>query len=245
MENMVGMIKFTDFELEFLKKRNIVKRGNVLVNLNNGVPFTYCGVKKDKDDENVDRFIFKSNYIRLEFHRENGEPTMTSVFIKKKDKTYYAGEYYNCDMKKFGCKCDIDYAYKARIFGIHIKDYSNNRYHGYVSVEPKNNSELASRTIITKYVNGESTISPHIIESTKCEILDDTLHCHSTSECEPTRYLATESNFRNVLIEGINEEFRYQSKMQEYFYEYVPDLVETYSRSLDYTKDNIEPSHKK
>lgn len=242
MSNLIKMFRFSDFELDFLAKRNIAMEGNELVNLNTGVPFQFVNIRKDKENEKVDRYIFKSNSVTIECERVNGNPTApVTIFVKKKRETYYASEYYycsvNCGMQKFGCECDLDDAYKATIFGIYIKDYPNAKlYHGYVTVEPRNNPELTSRTTITKYINDRSTISPHIIDSTKYEILDDTLHCHSASECEPTRYIACGAIFEDVLTKAIEEEFCYEPKIQNYFKDYVPELVETYTISLDYTR---------
>jgi len=251
MENVVGMIKFSDFELEFLEKMNIVKEGNSLMNLNNGVPFTLYKVEKDVhrskyDPETYDRYIFKSNSVLLEFHRVLGQPDYISVYVYSRGRVCYAGEYYDCDMKKQGCKCDIDDAYKSRIIGIHDKNYENGRtYEGHVSVEPKLDGDIVSTTYIMRTVDGSSTIKPHVIESTETKILDDVYHCHSASPEPPLEYIAKTKNFDKVLTEGIEYEFLREPRIVSYYKKFIPMLVETYDRSLKLRKsEQIQERHR-
>ena len=253
--SVLGLVKFTDFELRFLKELNIVLQGNTLMNLNNGVPFSFVRseTKHDRyyeDDTNdIDCYIFKSNSVLLEFRRVHGDPTNVSVYVKSRERTCFARELINCDMKKkLGCECHDEDLHKNRIIGVDIREYGKNRDIGsYVTVEPVYEEDAVTRSYVCRYLNGQSTIQPHVIECTENEIFDDVYNCHGRrrSGTRPDGIIGNENNFEEILLDAINDECHISPSMVSFYKRFMPLLVETYSKAIDYSKSMNEEVHKK
>ncbi len=230
------MIKFTDFELEFLKQMDLELEHNHFVNHKNGKIFEY--VKQDICSDHVThRYTFACNSIRIEFYRKNGKPTKQSVYVKSHNKTCFAGEYICCDMIDT-CDCDLSDEYKSRIIGVTDRDYKNSKtYETYICLEYKIGDEHL-KTRVERYVNGVSYTSPYEIISTGYEIFDNI--AHNTNE----NVIANANNYDFMLSKAIKSKYRNESKIRSFYEKYKSFFVDAYTRSLACIKDN-ENEHKK
>ena len=234
------MIKFTDFELKFLKVMNIELQGDHFVNIKNNKIFECVKIDVCPDDI-TSRYVFVCNSIKIEFYRKFGKPTRRSVFVKSHSKTCYAGEYIDCKMIDT-CDCNLSDEYKCRIIGITARDSIKQKtYETYISFEPKIDDGTL-KTRIEKYVNGVSYVSPYEIVSTKDEIFDDLSPI--TEDGNYLSIIANESNYDMVLSKAIESKYRFDRKIRTFYEMYKSFFIESYTRSLECIK-NIEKEYKK
>lgn len=249
MKNILGIFKYSDFELKFLKELKIELQGDTLVNLNTGIPFTLIKTNKSYDNEEnekVDCYIFESNGELIECRRLYNKPTKVSIYVKLQSKTCFAGEFINCDMIKLGCECELDDAYKHLIIGCHHELSDDKTIETYVKVEPVLDDGLVCKLNISRFINNKSTISPHEIDITEREIFDDVLNCHGyrSNNTKPIGILNNSRNFEAIIRSAINEECKIDDTIINFYEAYIPFFVDAYTRSMDYTKSMSDGKNK-
>ncbi len=250
MENIVGMFKFSDFELKFLRNIDIELQGDKLVNLNTGESFKALKTKKSYDyeeNEQVDCYIFECNGILIECRRLYNKPTKVSIYVNSRKKTYFGGEFIDCNLKKNGCDCNLDDAYKHLIIGFNHKLRPDRTIQAYVNFDPKLDDDITCRITVSRFINNESSISSHVVDCTDKEIFDDVLNCHGyrSKDTKPIGVLGNPENFKNVMTSAIHEECRIDSTTNACLQMFAPFFGEAYTRTINYAKGNQEKCHKK